>query len=231
MKSLKFFAVLSLLLFFSANLFAQEKEMTEEEWQSEINRLTAKKNELTSELNALQNDVNNLKSTQAGLQSYDDCMKSLYAMVDASESDIANFRKMVAELNGKIGNNNYAKEDILAMWDKIASNKMSALPEFYDKVHNQMKRAMDAWEQKPKEVMYTVVRGDHLWGIAKKKEHYGNGFAWPVIYKANRDQIKNPDLIYPKQVFKIPNLSELKNLRFRLIYERANYKPAPPTQN
>ena len=229
MKSLKFFAVLSLLLFFSANLFAQEKEMTEEEWQSEINRLTAKKNELTSELNALQNDVNNLKSTQAGLQSYDDCMKSLYAMVDASESDIANFRKMVAELNGKIGNNNYAKEDILAMWDKIASNKMSALPEFYDKVHNQMKRAMDAWEQKPKEVMYTVVRGDHLWGIAKKKEHYGNGFAWPVIYKANRDQIKNPDLIYPKQVFKIPNLSEEEKAKYEKA--RANYKPAPPTQN
>jgi hypothetical protein len=29
-----------------------------------------------------------------------------------------------------------------------------------------------------------------------------------MIYQANRDQIKNPDLIFPKQMFKIPNLSE-----------------------
>lgn len=229
MKSLKFFAVLSLLLFFSANLFAQEKEMTEEEWQSEINRLTAKKNELTTELNTLQNDVNNLKSTQAGLQSYDDCMKGLYSMVGASEADINKFRKMVAELNGKIGNDNYDKEDIMAQWQKLSSNSVSALPDLYEKVHNQMKRALDAWDQKPKEIMYTVVRGDHLWGIAKKKEHYGNGFAWPVIYKANRDQIKDPDLIYPKQVFKIPNLTEEEKAKYEKA--RANYKPAPPMQN
>ena len=36
----------------------------------------------------------------------------------------------------------------------------------------------------------------------------GNGFAWPIIYKANRDQIKDPDLIYPDQVFKVPPRSE-----------------------
>ncbi len=230
MKSLKFFAVLSLLLFFSANLFAQEeKEMTEEEWQSEINRLTAKKTELTTELNTLQNDVNNLKSTQAGLQSYDDCMNELYAMVGASEGDINKFRKMVADLNGKIGNDNYDKEDIMAQWEKLANSSISALPDLFEKVHNQMKRALDAWDQKPKEINYTVVRGDHLWGIAKKKEHYGNGFAWPVIYKANRDQIKDPDLIYPKQVFKIPSLTDEEKAKYDKA--RANYKPAPPMQN
>jgi peptidoglycan hydrolase CwlO-like protein len=227
MKSIKFFAVLSFLLFFSANLFAQDKEMTEEEWQSEINRLTAKKNELTKELNSLQNDVNNLKSTQAGLQSYDDCMNELHAMVDATEADVNKFNSKIAELNAKIGNDKFDKEDIMAQWEALASNKISALPQFYDKVHNQMKRAMNAWDQKPKEIMYTVVRGDHLWGIAKKREHYGNGFAWPVIYKANRDQIKNPDLIYPKQVFKIPNLSDEEKAKYDKA--RKNYKPAPLT--
>ena len=65
---------------------------------------------------------------------------------------------------------------------------------------------LDAWVATPKEIMYSVVRGDHLWGIAKKKDHYSNGFAWPMIYNANRDQIKNPDLIYPDQELIIPNL-------------------------
>lgn len=49
---------------------------------------------------------------------------------------------------------------------------------------------------------YTVVKGDCLWKIAKK--FYGDGSRWPEIYDANTDIIKNPNLIYPNQVFVIP---------------------------
>jgi nucleoid-associated protein YgaU len=51
---------------------------------------------------------------------------------------------------------------------------------------------------------WKVYRGEYLWKIASYPEVYGNGAKWPLIYRANRDQIKNPDLIYPNQVFKIP---------------------------
>jgi len=51
---------------------------------------------------------------------------------------------------------------------------------------------------------YTVVRGDSLWDISSYRVIYGNPYQWPLIYKANRDQIKDADLIYPGQVFKIP---------------------------
>lgn len=50
---------------------------------------------------------------------------------------------------------------------------------------------------------YSVVRGDHLWGIASKSVIYGNPYQWPLIYKANRDKIKDADLIEPGQVFSI----------------------------
>lgn len=50
--------------------------------------------------------------------------------------------------------------------------------------------------------MYTVVKGDCLWNIAKK--FYGSGSQYSKIYNANRDKIKNPNLIYPGQVFIIP---------------------------
>ncbi len=49
---------------------------------------------------------------------------------------------------------------------------------------------------------YTVVKGDCLWNIAKK--FYGNGSQYPKIFNANKDKIKNPNLIYPGQVLTIP---------------------------
>jgi nucleoid-associated protein YgaU len=50
---------------------------------------------------------------------------------------------------------------------------------------------------------YTVERGDSLWGISGKSSIYGDSYQWPLIYKANRDQIKDADLIYPNQVLDI----------------------------
>lgn len=49
---------------------------------------------------------------------------------------------------------------------------------------------------------YTVVRGDHLWGIAVRA--YGDGYQWMKIWRENTSQVKNPNLIYPNQTFKIP---------------------------
>ncbi|MGH9884837.1 MAG: LysM peptidoglycan-binding domain-containing protein [bacterium] len=49
---------------------------------------------------------------------------------------------------------------------------------------------------------YTVASGDSLSKIAKHL--YGDANAWRKIYEANKDQIKNPDLIHPGQVLKIP---------------------------
>jgi nucleoid-associated protein YgaU len=49
---------------------------------------------------------------------------------------------------------------------------------------------------------YTVVTGDTLSKIAKSM--YGDANKWRKIYEANTDIIKNPDLIHPGQVLKIP---------------------------
>jgi len=48
----------------------------------------------------------------------------------------------------------------------------------------------------------TVERGFTLWGIAENM--LGSGFDYVQIFNANRDQIRDPDLIYPGQVFTIP---------------------------
>jgi LysM repeat protein len=47
-----------------------------------------------------------------------------------------------------------------------------------------------------------VQPGNSLWKIAR--ESYGQGVRYTVIYEANKEQISNPDLIYPGQVFAVP---------------------------
>lgn len=66
-------------------------------------------------------------------------------------------------------------------------------------------------------VSHTVTKGECLWWISEYKHIYNDPFMWPLIYKANRSQIKNPDLIYAGQQFEIPrygfDLEEVKAAR------------------
>jgi nucleoid-associated protein YgaU len=226
MKLTKFLVYfLSLLFLLSLSSFAQDEEMTEDEWEAEMTRLTAKKQSLESEISTLTADIENLTTVRNGLQDPEVCIDELYALVGATRNDVDNFRNAVNELDGKIKRKEGPKPDRQADLDALKMNKISALPEFFDKVHNKMQAALDAWIDAPPVISYKVVRGDHLWGIAKKKEHYGNAFAWPVIYKANRDKIKNPDLIYPAQEFSIPPLTQDEKAKYEKL--RSNYKPAP----
>lgn len=51
---------------------------------------------------------------------------------------------------------------------------------------------------------HIVTKGEKLWIIAKYKTIYDDPYLWPLIYKANRDQIKGPHHIYPGQILQIP---------------------------
>ena len=48
----------------------------------------------------------------------------------------------------------------------------------------------------------TVQPGSTLWAIAR--DRYGEGTLYLRVYEANRDRIRNPDLIYPGQIFDLP---------------------------
>ena len=56
----------------------------------------------------------------------------------------------------------------------------------------------------PEAQFHTVVSGDTLGKIAKK--FYGNAMKYPIIFEANKPMLKDPDLIYPGQVLRIPHL-------------------------
>ncbi len=53
-----------------------------------------------------------------------------------------------------------------------------------------------------------VRKGDNLWEIAE--QYYGEGIRYSLIYGANSELIRDPDLIYPDQVFSVPELVEAR---------------------
>ena len=55
---------------------------------------------------------------------------------------------------------------------------------------------------RPGELLVTVQPGNSLWRIARAT--YGQGVLYTVIYSANAEQIEDPDLIYPGQIFALP---------------------------
>lgn len=52
---------------------------------------------------------------------------------------------------------------------------------------------------------YTVVAGDNLWKISILI--YGDGYAWPAVWQANRDKLNSPDLLEIGMVLTMPKLN------------------------
>jgi len=77
-----------------------------------------------------------------------------------------------------------------------------SLPDFSDVDGGSSSTARSPQPEAGSEIMHTVQSGDSLSKIAK--EYYGDASKWKRIHEANKDQISNPDLIYPGQVFRIP---------------------------
>jgi sRNA-binding protein len=57
----------------------------------------------------------------------------------------------------------------------------------------------------PREGRVVIQPGNNLWRISRVL--YGSGAKYTVLYEANKEQIRNPDLIYPGQVFKTPDVA------------------------
>jgi len=59
---------------------------------------------------------------------------------------------------------------------------------------------------------HTVKRGETLPQIAALQQVYGESSLWPLIYKANRDQISNPSILWPGQVLRIPRNADKNDI-------------------
>ncbi|RKY99973.1 MAG: hypothetical protein DRQ10_05145 [Candidatus Hydrothermota bacterium] len=190
---------LGLIVLVAGSLMAENAGLTPEEALAQIQDYKSKTEALNSEIQSLQSTLESLRNE---VQVLDTQINQLKEEINSLKAEIA---KYPSEYEVQPG-------DYLA---KIAAmryiyNNAKAWPRIYranrDKIKNP-NLIYPGWVLKiphgiVKEI--EVIPGDCLWKIAGFYWIYNDPLQWPRIYKANKDKIKDPDLIYPGQVLTIP---------------------------
>lgn len=115
--------------------------------------------------------------------------------------DLPSYKAAVADYNNAVELAEKCKgEEALALIAQ-ANEKCKKAEEEFASARAAELAALEAAQAAKANEQYTVVKGDNLWNISKAK--YFNPFMWPIIYWANEKSIKDPDLIFPGQVFEI----------------------------
>lgn len=218
--------MLAALLVFSIGIVMAQEEMTKEQWQQEIQKYTADRDKASGQVKQLQSDIDALaaQSTKADAD-YKKCMDELYALVGADAAKAAEYRGQIEAAENKANElmrlsdadlvaRSKEVEDLDATVKGLWGNKLSLIPEFWDRLTALNEKVKSLQSTLAAQVKtYTVGTWsrdrDCLWNISKKKDIYDNPWLWPKIWQGNRDQIKNPDIIHQGQKLTIPKGNEL----------------------
>lgn len=161
------------------------------------------------------------QSLESDLSSLDGQIRSewneIYRMIGTDEAGVASYRRQLEALERQVdGLAALSSEELFRrrgeieeIENKLAEHKMNkiyALSEMRDRVARIDGKIMRLKNRMPQSLYddYNVVRGDYLWKISKKPDIYDDPMQWMKIYTYNREMIKDPDLIYPNWVLKIP---------------------------
>ena len=101
---------------------------------------------------------------------------------------------------------NEKRPDFSNVQGGVRSTEQAARPDFSNVQSKTTSTEIAGGGGGPGERTYTVAKGDTLSHIAKVQ--YGKASKWQAIFEANRDQIDDPDRIFPGQVLKIPALDD-----------------------
>ncbi len=217
---------LIVLLMFSLNLFAQEysydyKQMKMDEYRAELAKWQKREADAKAKIAEEEAKIAKLKEELASLdQQIEQTWNEIYALLGTDKAGyqqyVSDLKALQNEVSGFVA---LSPEEIYTRKDEITKFE-ERLAEFKKDKRSLTSESkgiiaqIEALIQQAKDKAtpaaagrYEVQPGDYLWKIAKMPEIYGNPYAWIRIYTYNRDQIKNPDLIYPNQVFRIPKVA------------------------
>jgi nucleoid-associated protein YgaU len=221
MKTTKLVILMLLVAFASA--YAQSynyEEMTEEQYLAELqswqDRLAAAEQGISDEdarAAALQEELDGLNSEIAS--TWDQIYAKCGSDKAGNEAYVGELNQLKNDVNAILslsaediyGRSNEL-DDLQARLDAFKENDLSVISA-NEQLINQIQSLIDQAREKGKSAVppsYTVRMGDYLWKIASMPDIYGDAYAWMRIYSSNAEQIKDPDLIYPQQVFSIPRV-------------------------
>lgn len=209
---------LILLLAVSANVFGQEeRKIKMDEYQAQLAEVQTRESGAQEKITALDAEIDELKKqideTQAQI---DDTWAELYGMVGTDKAGVEAYHNELASISSELDGLAALspedlfrrKQDLKALAVRIEearSSKIALLTEMDNKVAELEGQMAGLKNRMPANIydQYTVLNGDYLWKISKKEDVYGDPFQWIRIYSVNKDQIKDPDLIYMGQIFNI----------------------------
>lgn len=205
-----------MILSIGVNALAQE-EMTMEEYQAQLQQWQQREADAKAEIAKCDEDIANLQNQLTSLdQQIDNEWNEIYALVGSDKAGVDAYRNQLNALSNQVdGLMAISPEELFKRREELdqleeqlggmKENNIYALTEMQNLVASIEGKITQLRNRMPKAIYdeYVVMRGDYLWKISGKSDIYGDPYQWVRIYSYNRDQIKDPDLIYPDQVFKI----------------------------
>ncbi|MBB1087265.1 LysM peptidoglycan-binding domain-containing protein [Lysobacter sp. SG-8] len=98
---------------------------------------------------------------------------------------------------------NDKKPDFSNVQSSVKSTEEIVEKPDFSNVQSSVQSTEELVEQVPVEQVHTVEKGETLSAISQ--HYYGKASRWNDIFQANRDQLDDPDRIFPGQVLKIPS--------------------------
>jgi len=230
MKAQKLFPLILgiIILFLATTGTMVGQQMSKDQWQDEMKTYTTKSADLQNQLARLTDDIKNLQSQSDKLDAdMKTCQQDLYALLGGVKpeelngfvNELSGLEKRVAELQGMSDDELLKNRDEVMKIDsrlkEMAQSKIALIPAIGDRIKTLQEKVAGLIKSLSvsKEKTYTVGtwarNRDCLWNISKKKDIYDNAWLWPKIWQGNRDKIKDPDIIKPKWVLRIPEGNEL----------------------
>lgn len=193
-------------------LMKDEATLRIQAWQQKVAELEAKLKTLDTQTD---DSKRMIEEAKAQLK---ECRDEINRLLGINDADIEAFRQKLGIIEGRIRELKRLSDDQLAerqgevkdlenQLNALRMEKVALIPEFYNKIIELAREIKGLYREK-KITTYTVgtwaENRDCLWNIAGKIEIYGDPFLWPKIWQYNTDIIRNPDIIFPGQVLKLP---------------------------
>lgn len=198
---------------FSVHVFAQTdklpdelpKNLNQKQWEFARDIYAVEAIKLLAKMDTLAIEIDSLKQLLQYIENYD-CEAELYALVNATKEQVADFRRKFDEAESYITSRRSAPDDVSKNYfNSIYVSKIRCLPEFSNRFAS-LKLIVDNFIPVATEKLsiddYVVYEGDNFSSIALKI--YGTASLWKIIWEANKTEIDDPDFLYPGQIIKIP---------------------------